>query len=1037
MKTLQQLERHLGAYQWLDSEEINDWSARRAYYAKPDTYVYEEEESRISQGDWLVNSGTTIFLSKTISVPERFSGQPLGFVLEFGGRGEGLLSIDGVPYHGLDRNRPYIPLSAKSVRDGVICAHIELFNPMALPKDNLNPDQAADEETAPPPLYLQKCLLVVPNRAAESLRFTVQVYKNTASLLAEGDRRRDLILKALTAVVDQFLAAGPSHLRDQRWLTGLESSLRDSFGDLAMGFNEGHMHMVGQSHIDTAWLWPIKETIRKCSRTFSTACTLLDTYPNFIFSHSQPQQYEFVKKHHPALYERIKEQVAAGRWEIVGGMWVEPDLNIPSGESLVRQLLFGKRYFQQEFGQNPRIEWLPDTFGYCASLPQLLKKSGIDYFMTTKMNWNDTNPFPYDLFYWTGIDGTKVLSFLNHGLNEHTTPQDVSSHWASFKQKSAHPEQMLLYGHGDGGGGVTREMVEYVERSANLPGLPTAAFGRAHEFFDGIQAANPSLPEWVGDLYLELHRGTYTTHAKIKRFNRKAEVLFREAEIWNTFATLLGSQYPQESLTDGWKLILVNQFHDIIPGSSIHPVYVDAEAAYVGAFKLGRQALNQGLRSIEASVNTEGEDEPLLVFNSLGWARSAEVVLYGGSELHGTELIAADGTLLAADVVQVDDQYQLHAWVPSVPAMGYETLRRRVVDDGRQTLERVALNGVWETKFYVIEWNDNGEITRLFDKAHQREVVPSGKVANQLQLFHDRPLFWDAWDVDPQFESQPAGRAQLQSVDVVLKGTVKDILRFVWRLSESTIRQDLILHHHSRQIDFVNTVDWHEEHKLLKVAFPVDILSSKATFEIPFGSVERATHSNTTWEQAQFEVCGHRWVDLSDGGYGVSLMNDCKYGYDVKRNVLRLSLLRASKWPDPEADQGIHEFTYSLYPHGGDWREAHVVRHGYELNHPVEVLETTAHSGTLPASHSFVAFESQHVILDTLKRAEDSDDVIVRMYESAGGREQVSIQFQFPVESVQVTNLLEQPESQLTVANTGVSTGLSAFEVQTLKVLRG
>ncbi|MCL6442342.1 MAG: alpha-mannosidase [Alicyclobacillus sp.] len=896
MQQIERLERYLQGHQWMDTEQIGEWRARRAVYEGPSVYTFADGEEFVSQGDWLIDSGTTIFLERTISVPERFAGWPLGLVLEVGGRGEGLISIDGAPYHGLDRNRSYIPLPAGASRDGSLQVTLELFNPAALPEDELNPNQVTLEETAPTPLYLRQSLLVVPNRAAESLLHTVQVYKAAVSLLPDGDRRKHSIAKALKQVADEVLSVEPTQLLDQNWLSQLEASLKGIMQRAVDGFRPGrmYMYMIGQSHIDTAWLWPIKETVRKCSRTFSTACTLLDVYPEFLFSHSQPQQYEFVKQHYPALYERIKKHIAAGRWEIVGGMWVEPDLNIPSGESLVRQLLYGKRFFQKEFGANPRVEWLLDTFGYCASLPQLLKKAGMDYFMTTKMNWNDTNPFPYDLFYWVGIDGTKVLSFLNHGLNEHTKPEDIAEHWASFKQKNAHPEQMLLYGHGDGGGG-----------------------------------------------------------------DRKAEVLYREAEIWSTLAFVHGGAYPQQALSKGWKLILTNQFHDIIPGSSIHAVYEDAEAAYETAFDLGRQSLQNAMQSIAANVHTAGVGTPLLVFNSLGWSRGCDVVLRGGS---------------------------------------------------------------------------NGEIIRLFDKENRREVVPQGQVANQFQLFHDRPPYWDAWDIDPNFNAQPAERASLESVDVVLAGQVKDVIRFVWRLGQSTIYHDLVLHHHSRRVDFVTKVDWRASHRLLKVAFPVNVLANHAVYEIPFGTVERSTHLNTTWDRAQFEVCGHRWADLSDGGYGVALLNDCKYGYDVKRNVLRLSLLRAPKWPDPMADQGIHEFTYSLYPHRGTWRDAGVVQQGFELNHPVEMLESMAHAGTLPPQHTFLSFQSDTVVLDTLKRAEDSDDVILRMYESTGSHAQVDIRSHFPVQGAQITDLLEQPEADLELRDNGVSSHLRAYEVQTLKV---
>ncbi|MCL6442408.1 MAG: alpha-mannosidase [Alicyclobacillus sp.] len=1039
MNRIDRLIHCLKEHLWLNSAPINEWVAQRALYIGPEQYEYDGEKLFVSQGDWLINSGTTMFLEKEIQVPQDFIDQSVGLVFAAGGRGEGLLYINGHPYHGLDRNRVFIPLPDEVVKSGSFAAKIELFNPVALPLDLLN-DQVPRDESAPPPLYLLQSKLVVPNNSVHSLLLTVQLYQGVAKVLPEGDRRRAVIESGLNAIMDSLMGARSHQFQNQAFISDLEQSFLSSLGPVSDHAKAapGVIRMVGQSHIDLAWLWPLNETIRKASRTFSTACTLLDTYPGFVYAQSQPQLYEYTKRHYPAVYERIKQKVAEGRWEIVGGMWVEPDLNIPSGESLVRQLLLGKRFFKQEFDANPRIEWLPDTFGYCASLPQLLKKAGIDYFMTTKMNWNDTNPFPYDLFYWVGIDGTKVLSFVHHGLGEHTKPDDVVAHWDSFKQKDLHPEQMLLYGHGDGGGGVTREMVEYVNRSKALPGLPSCVHSTAHDFFDGVRDADPSLPEWVGDLYLELHRGTYTTHARTKRWNRKAEVLYREAEIWSSFAVTLGLQDPSETLEHGWKLILLNQFHDIIPGSSIREVYEKSEQDYREVFDIGESVLHDALTALASTVDTSGPGSPLVVFNSLSWERTVEVRMIGDEDLFHVELVDSTGELLKVDVYQnLDGNYELCAMVPAVPPMGYKTIFQRRREQGRPTAmasETPSFCGAWSTPNYDIEWNDAGGITRLYDKKAAREVIPPGSVANELQLFHDRPTYWDAWDVDPRFALQRADDVRLTSCQVVLRGQAKDILRFSWAVGDSTVTQDVVLHHHSMRIDFVTRVDWHEAHKLLKVAFPVNVLSSKATYEIPFGSVERPTHTNTSWERAQFEVCGHRWADISEAGYGVSLLNDCKYGYDVKQNVLRLSLLRAPKWPDPDADQGLHEFVYSLFPHEGDWRAAGVVREGYELNHPAQIVSTTSHQGDLPSTHSLLTANARHVIVDTVKRAEDGHGLIVRLYESAGGRESAGLMFNLPIRGAQVTNLLEEPECDLETLGSSVYTQLKPFEVQTIKI---
>ncbi|MCJ7840610.1 alpha-mannosidase [Lederbergia sp. NSJ-179] len=1021
----------------LDSIAIENWKAKRAEYTEPVKYTYKKdaEPETINVGDHLIVSGETMFLENEIDVPPEWTEQSIGLEFLVGQphvktNHEALLSIDGKPYHGIDRNRSFVPFP----EDNKLTYHvqIELFNPVAQVVDRLN-FQNEPAEHSPAPLSLLQSELVCMNVAVENLLFTVKAYFEAAQLLPDGDLRKSTIIKTLTSAANQIQNETPDQLKDQEWVRTVESGLLKEL-EMLEDPSTGKIHMVGQSHIDLAWLWPVKEAVRKCSRTFSTMSTLLDQFPEFGYVQSQPQAFAFMKEHYPDIYERVKQHIANGRWELVGGMWVEPDLNIPSGESLVRQLLYGMNFYQEEFGVKPRIEWLPDTFGYCASLPQLLQKAGLEYFMTTKMNWNDTNQFPYDLFHWVGIDGTSMIAYLNHGVNEYTHPKEIKEHWDSYKQKAEHPEQMLLYGHGDGGGGVTREMIKYVERSKNLPGLPTSTFSTAHQFFDGIKEANPALPAWNGDMYLELHRGTYTTQAHNKRWNRKAEVLYREAEIWGSFATYFDQSHCLHTLHDGWKLLLLNQFHDIIPGTSIPEVYVKSESDYKKIFQIGHDVKENALQVLEKQIDTKGDGTPIVVFNSLSWTRSETVTIKGGHELETMGVYDEQGNLLESDIRYLDEnQVEMSVHVPAIPEMGYCTiwLKEKNIQDQTET---PTFDGHWETEYYQVEWNENGEISRLYDKQANREVLKLGETANQLQFFHDRPPLWDAWDIDPRFESQVADQVKLQSIEVIQKGKTKDILRFKWSVSNSFIEQDMIFHHHSRRIDFATKVEWKEEHKLLKVAFPVDVLADKATFEIPFGTVERATHNNTSWETAQYEVCGHRFADLSEGDYGVSLLNDCKYGYDVKGHVLRLSLLRSPKWPDPQADIGSHTFTYSLYPHRGNWREANITRKGYELNHPVTVVVAEAHAGSLPNHHSFMKTEAEHVVLDTVKPAEDENGFIVRLYEATGGREQTTLHLQLPIDSAEETNLLEEPVANLTIVNGQLRTEYKPYEVKTMRL---
>lgn len=1047
----------LAGHQILESIPLEGWQARRALYKEPGVYAYEEGALTINIGDHLIESGTTMFLEKTVELPVHWAGKPAGLEWKAGAKGhaslqEALLRLDGIPYHGLDRNRSYVPFPAlRNDRRG-FHVQIELFNPAAQAIDGLN-HQNEPAEYDPVSLQLLDSRLVLPNRAVQSFVRTASVYFETAQLLPEGDLHRSAILRALTRTMHASSfddPDDPDKLRDSAWITGLEASLREELATIK-GWSQGMMHMIGQSHIDLAWLWPMKETFRKCSRTFSTMCTLLEEYPEFIYTQSQPQAYAFVKDRYPELYAKIKQHIAAGRWEVIGGMWVEPDLNIPSGESLVRQLLYGMRFYEQEFGARPRVEWLPDTFGYCASLPQLLRKAGLEAFMTTKMNWNDTNPFPYDLFHWVGIDGTKVLAYVNHGLNESTHPKEVKTHWDSYKQKHQHPEQMLLYGHGDGGGGVTREMIEMVARASDLPGLPKAVFSTAHDFFDRIHAAVPELPEWHGDMYLELHRGTYTTHARNKRRNRQAEALYREAEIWHSLAAWSAGKQAKPPLEHGWKLLLLNQFHDIIPGTSIPEVYVQSAQDYETLFAEGEAVRLQALDGLAQRIHTKANGVPVILFNSLSWDRAEAVTLEMPHSRESVDLINAidaidvideEGRSLPSDYYRrADGTVEVNVHVGPIPAMGYRTVwlqpRPTNTTDMTET-PPPAFEYAWETPYYSLAWDERGEMTRLYDKRAGREVLRSGEKGNQLQLFHDRPLYWDAWDIDPRFDQQLAAKAELIHAEVVRTGVVQDILRFKWKLSHSFIEQDIVLSHHSPCIEFRTTVDWHEEHKLLKVAFPVDIVSTKAVYEIPFGVVERAAHNNTSWEQAQFEVCGHRFADVSEGRYGVSLLNDCKYGYDVKDSVLRLSLLRAPRWPDPGADQGRHFFTYSLYPHEGDWRRAGTVRRGYELNQPIQVYMTDSHSGDLPSSCSLIQVQGESCILDTVKPAEDGHGYIVRLYESEGARDHVEIaSTSGRIACAAETDLLEVDIRNIERAGDKLAEGMLPFEVKTIRIVPG
>ncbi|AZK45219.1 alpha-mannosidase [Paenibacillus lentus] len=1114
MERIRRFIRELSERQWLEYRDLTDWDISYATYHLPGQY---EHFGTYADGRDLQRfpstQGTTYFFRRKLEIPAAWlngsngdsvlHGQNehnrrnanVGLIFESGG--EGLLRVNGASYQGLDRNHTFVTLRPE--RDGsVLELEIELFDPVPEPVDPLN-----QQAVIQPPITSVRSALVLANRAVQSLMYTAVIIRDSALLLPEQDFRRTRLVETLHRAMDQFVALSAKEICDGEAIEHIEKELKDRIQEIG-GNAEGMQHMVGQSHIDIAWLWPIRETVRKVSRTFSTVDALMDEYPQYRYAQSQPQLFAYLKDNDPELFERVKERVREGRWELVGGMWVEPDLNIPSGESLMRQMLYGQRFYQDEFGVTSEIEWLPDTFGYCASLPQILRHGGIRYFMTTKLGWNDTNVFPYDLFHWVGIDGTAMLSYSNHGVNENTLPKDIHEHWQSYREKAIHNEQMLLYGHGDGGGGVTREMLEYIDRAELMVGQPVSRYSTAKEFFAGIAEAEPNLPEWHGDLYLELHRGTYTTHGRNKLNNRKAEILYREAELWNSLAAqTMHPELRQEAdqrLHEGWKLLLLNQFHDIIPGTAITESYVTSMKEYTEVFDHGRFALDQGITALAEMITTipgavsvagagagageeatrdtaqdtaqgNGEDDtgkPYVIFNSLGWSRSEVIAIdlaeskAGANEFSaGVAAYDAEGNRLAVDVL-ADEQGNRTAWiqVKNIPAFGYKTVWLKEdgvtadtpADHGLNTLTdqglhsskislpadnaeaKRELGNVWETEYYLVRFNDRGEIVSLMDKRASREIVKAGEAANRFHFFHDRPILWDAWDIDDRYEQQPAGEAELLEKRILWAGATKDVLRFRWSISQSVITQDVIFYHDSPRIDFKTHVDWNEAHKLLKVGFPIDVVTDKATYEIPFGTLERPTHRNTSWEQAQYEVCGHRFVDVSERGYGVSLLNDSKYGYDVQGSTIRLSLLRAPKWPDISADLGEHEFTYSLYPHEGDWQSAHTVRQASELNHASVVIAAEPRQGQLPVEHSFISFTGRHVILDTVKPAEDGSGIVLRFYESSGGREDVELRWAQPVQEAWLSNALEEEAEQLNYDNEIITLSFAPYEIKTLKI---
>jgi alpha-mannosidase len=793
-----------------------------------------------------------------------------------------------------------------------------------------------------------------------------------------------------------------------------------------------------------AWLWPWTETVEVVRNTFSSILQLMQDYSDFTFTHASAQTYAWMEEKYPALFDRIRERVREGRWEPVGGMWVEPDLNLPDGESFVRQLLVGKRYFQEKFGVDVRIGWNPDSFGYNWQLPQIYKKSGIDFFVTQKLGWNDTTRFPYKLFWWEAPDGSRVLTYFPHDYVNSTDPVRMARDLAAYSPAMGHPQMMHLYGVGDHGGGPTRRMLELARRwQAPASLYPRLSFGTAQGFFDGItlRLADLKLPVWKNELYLEYHRGTYTTQAETKKNNRRSEELFLDAEKFSSLAFLLGGSYPQEALRSGWKKVLFNQFHDILPGSSIGPVYRDAARDYAEARRLGNEILGGALDELTAHIRTEGPGVPVVVFNPLAWPRTdvVEVDVRFPGAVSDLEVRDPSGRPVLAQIVSRDAErrkFTLRFLAESVPSLGYKVFHFVPVAKARQLPSSlVARAHTIENEFLRVRVDPkSGCITSLFDKTEAREALAPSACGNLLQLFRDTPRAWDAWNIDADFENQKWDLAEAKDVKLVENGPTRALIRVTKEFQKSRFIQDVMLYPKVARVDIRMEVDWQETHALLKVAFPVAVQSGSATYEIPYGTIDRPTTRRTPEEKAKFEVPALRWADLSDATHGLSLLNDSKYGYDARDNVLRLTLLRSPTWPDPHADRGHHEFIYSLYPHAATWREAGTMRRGYELNYRLLPLVVQAHQGTLPLAHPFVEVSPENVVLTAVKKAEDDGALILRFYEFAGRDTAVHLRLPPGATRACETNLMEKDERVLPLQADEIVVPTRPYEIKSVRV---
>ena len=797
------------------------------------------------------------------------------------------------------------------------------------------------------------------------------------------------------------------------------------------GYEDVIASCIGHTHIDVAWLWTVAQTREKVARSFSTVLKYMDEYPEYKFMSSQPALYQFLKERYPETYEKIKERVKEGRWEPEGGMWVEADCNLTSGESLVRQFLYGKKFFKDEFGIDSRILWLPDVFGYSGALPQIMKKSGIKYFMTTKLAWNQINKVPYDTMMWRGIDGSEIFTHLITTLgvgqseadffttyNGMLHPDAILGGWHRYQNKDINNDILIAFGYGDGGGGPTREMLETSKRmEKGIRGIPKVRQEFAGNYFEELEErveGNKSLPVWEGELYFEYHRGTYTSMGRNKRSNRRCEQLLMDAEL---LEVLTGTS-EKEEMDKIWRTVLLNQFHDILPGSSIAEVYEVTKKEYAEIESRLAEMIAEKLNLL-----MDGGQDKISVFNTLGFDRN-DVVSLG--DCHAAALTDESGKIYP---VQETAQGAV-AYITDIPAKGGKTLQ--LLDTVKEEASRIQIteNGI-ETPFYRISIDENGLFTSIYDKECDREVLKAGEKGNLLRMYEDKPMHYDCWDIDMYYSEKYWDAEKADKIQWTEEGPVRATLEIQRTISNSVIKQKIHFYADSRRIDFSTWVDWKEHQHLLKVHFPVNIHSDEATFEVQFGNLKRKIHGNTSWDEARFESCGQKWMDISEGHYGVSLLNDCKYGYSAKDSNIALTLIKSGIEPNKTADQEEHVFTYALYPHKEVWCAAGTVQEAYKLNQPVY-----AAAGELKNSgKSFISTDKDNIIIETVKPAENGDGMIVRLYDCENSLTKATLTFaEGMLESVEECNLMEEKEVDIEACGNSFTVSVKPYEIKTYRV---
>jgi len=968
----------------------------------------------------------TFWFRLTGQVPESYSGKKVVIVAELGG--ERTVWRDNSPWCGVDVEHSdigwlegsTIGAAATAVGGENIEVYVQAYTRNSeVTVHGKEAPRSATTET------VDRAELVVTDLEARDLYYDVDFALSLLDTIQETDPAYLTILRGLNDVVNGFSTTNRESIARCRKI------IRDAMGSLN-GELKHTIVPVGHAHLDTAWLWPINITKKKMAHTTATQLGLLERYPEYVFVHSQASQYEWLETDYPVLFTRVKEAIARGQWEPVGSMWVEADCNLTGAESLIRQFLYGRQYFRNKFGYETQDMWLPDVFGYSAALPQILAKFNIKYFLTQKISWNQFNKFPHHTFWWQGIDGTRIWTHFPPAdtYNASAEPKEVIYSVKNYKDHGRLDQSLYVFGFGDGGGGPTERHLEFLRRGRLAPNYPDVASGKkALDFFRDAKARSKDLSTWVGELYLELHRGTYTSQAANKRDNRKSEFLLRDAELLACFAPGYPASYPQAELEAAWKLVLLNQFHDIIPGSSVREVYEDSAVDYEAVLQTGNKLVKDSLTRIGSAFDTASMARPVALF------QNATMVTQGEIPWDEEAVPASVVTSEEHQPVQLVEEFGERKLIMATPPSALGTVVVADLSDSPAPLKTKlkSSNRRIENGELMVRFDPNGNITSIQSLEDGTEFLEPGRLGNVFQIMDDKPLFWSAWDVDVFAYETTQDLIRSESFEIVERGPVRVAAEVVKRFGNSTIKQRISLGP-TPGIRFDTEIDWQEEDKMLKVAFPVNVNSGRATYEIQFGNVERATHYNTSWDIAKFEVCAQKWVDLAEGDQGVALINDGKYGHDIHGNVMRLTLLRSPKAPDPLCDMGIHRFSYSVVPHYGPYNYAGIVQAAYAFNAPMRSARLESSTGETGALPLLVSCDDRNIVIEAVKKAEDSGDMIVRLYECHNSRGRAELSCARAFRAAMLCDLEENEIAELDVQDGLVEIDYKPFEILTVKL---